>query len=352
MVLFKVDTKSLEEKKTRLYLFEFEDETGYYIKCGKSSGSSSEERLLYIITSYIKSSGGCCPSAKILRDVEVTNVFERENEFHKIFKERRHWPKHSVSGYTEMFSITKEEALEAFDRILDKEYAERSSVKECTKCKEVKSSIHFHTNVAKKDGLHNMCKTCTIEDKKSYKSLPNRMYANQVEHSKFRGHPRPRYTLEEFKEWLFTNPMYKELYDKYKASGYDKNLVPSVDRTDNSKGYDFDNITLVPFIENMRKNGEAIQKLSSKVVYIFDAFTGKLVSISPSINSLLLIEGINCVKSIGSKIDNVTKYGWLSVVAKRYQIVSKDNLNLFTDNETIKTEFRYKIEIYENTIRL
>ena len=330
------------EKPTRLYLIEFEDDTGYYIKCGKSSGSSSDERLIYIITSYVKLSGGCCPYAKILRDVEVTEVFDREHEFHTKFASRRHYPEHAISGYTEMFSIDKEEALEAFDRILDMTFERTNTTKTCSKCGQTKSTIYYYTMKSSKDGLKNECKACTIEYSRSHAALPSRMYRNQVEHSRYRGHPRPLYTLEEFKQWVLQHPNYDKLYEQYKSSGYDKELVPSVDRLDSSRGYSFDNIQLITFKENrLLRAQEAIQEQSVPVL-IAAASSGKIIGEFTSGVEACKVLGISN-KQVYSKIDTVTAYGWLATIDS-YQILYKTSRNRFTDNGYIKNKYRYTLK--------
>ena len=339
MSFFKPNLESIS-KKDRLYLIEFRDETGYYIKCGKSSGKSSDDRLLYIITSYIKMSGGCSPYAKILRDVEVDNVFKRESEFHSLFKDRRHYPTHSVSGYTEMFKIDKEEALLAFDKILSVQYGNRETTKVCYTCKTSLSTIHFHTNNSKPDGLNHECKSCVMERQRSIKSLPNRMYRNQVEHSKFRGHPAPSYTLEEFKTWLDSSTEYKTLYESYKVSGYSKELVPSVDRIDNTKPYTFDNIELVTFKENIRRHGEDIKDAIGVPVVAINKYTGKVIAeFSSQSDAAKLLEV--SPKKLYSKVDSVLTYGWLATIGE-YQIVSVKNYNKFIDNQYLRIEYRYK----------
>lgn len=332
-------TETVEDKPNRLYLIEFKDDTGYYIKCGKSSGSSSEDRLMYIIMSYIKL-GHFCPYAKILRDVEVTDVFLRETAFHRLFKDRRHYPEHSVSGYTEMFSITKEEALEAFDRVLDVTFNRTSGVRTCIKCGKTLSTIHFYAAKNGKEGLKGECKACTLEYSRSFKQLPRRMYRNQVEHSKSRGHPRPAYTVEEFSSWVLTHSDYEELYNQYVNSGYSKEMVPSVDRIDATKPYTFDNIQLITFKENMRLHGEDNKKSLGTPVMVAIAATGEIVA-----SFISIAEACRCLnisaKYAYTKVDTVVKYGWLATISQ-YQLIAEDSKNIFTDNGYVKEAYRYK----------
>ena len=322
-------------KPNRLYLIEFRDDTGYYIKCGKSSGSSSDDRFFGIIKSYVIAHGGNCAYAKMLRDVEVDDVFKRETEFHHKFAEKRHYPLHSFSGSTELFAITKEEALLEFDLITGKQY-DRATTKVCYTCKEEKSTIEFHANKAKKDGLNHSCKVCTNNSQKSFNSLPYRMFNNQIEHSRYRGHPRPAYTYEEFKSWVMAQPHYKELYDNYKDSGYDKNLVPSVDRLDPNKPYSFDNIELVTFKENMKRNGEHRLTASGNKVLVFKC-TGEFVAEFPSNNSAA--DALCNGNDISDTLDNVLSKGKLST-SYGYCFVSKHKENEFCSNGWLMERFR------------
>ena len=356
---FKVN-KNLEKepKVTRLYLIEMRDESGYYIKCGKSSGVDSVGRLMSIIESYIVASN-CTysPYSKILRDVEVTDVFKRETEFHTIFKDRRHYPQYEFSGFTEVFAITAEEALEVFDTIVGKEY-NRGLTKICFSCKDEKSTLDFHTNKSKKDGLNHECKECALERQRSFKMLPTRMYSNQLIHSKSRGHPRPRYTASQFKEWVLQHKEYKKLYTAYELSGYDKNLVPSVDRLDPSIPYTFDNIELVTFEENMKRNGAVQVVQKGEPVICIDKYSGQCIGTFITKNIAVKELKLSC-RDLSKKADVVLKYGWLATVGD-YQFVSVVNYNKFIDNDWLKEEYRYKVpnvskekvlEVYKNVLQ-
>ncbi len=80
-------------------------------------------------------------------------------------------------------------------------------------------------------------------------------YKNQLGHSRVRGHDAPAYSLSELRVWLDKNTDYDKIYDKWVESGYDKNLKPSIDRKNDSKGYTFSNITMTTWYQNnMKKN--------------------------------------------------------------------------------------------------
>jgi len=108
-----------------------------------------------------------------------------------------------------------------------------------------------------KDGHLNKCKECTKKDvrdnsadyDKTEKGVIRVIYKTQVGSSKKRGHGAVPYSKSELKEWLYRNG-FKELFDEWVSSGFDKDLKPSVDRLDDLKGYSFSNIRLVTWKKN------------------------------------------------------------------------------------------------------
>ena len=112
---FKVN-KNLENVD-RLYVMEIVvGETTVY-KVGKASGHSSKQRMLQIIGSYFDVYRKT-PVVSIIKDKEVTNVFEKETKCHHALAEWQFTPEKSFSGSTEIFNVSKEKVLEVYKNVL------------------------------------------------------------------------------------------------------------------------------------------------------------------------------------------------------------------------------------------
>ena len=90
--------------------------------------------------------------------------------------------------------------------------------------------------------------------RRSKKGLTSKIYSNQMMTSRKRGHNQPEYNSKQLRDWLFQHPNFNKLYSDWKNSGYDKMLVPSIDRLDDCKGYSFNNIQLMTWQENKDKS--------------------------------------------------------------------------------------------------
>ena len=118
----------------------------------------------------------------------------------------------------------------------------------------------FGFDATRHDGLQSYCKDCkSISDllyNRTKKGLVSQIYGHQKKHSKIREHGQPKYTKVELQEWLFTQTNFDELYEAWINSGYLKNLIPSVDRLDDYKGYSLTNIQLTTWEENKKRGHE------------------------------------------------------------------------------------------------
>ena len=97
------------------------------------------------------------------------------------------------------------------------------------------------------------------------KLLTSRMYNNQVKSSIRRGHNQPSYSMLELREWVFSRSNFLTLYDTWEESGYKKEYAPSADRLDDKKGYSFNNIRLVAWKDNVKKQNALVRQGLSNI---------------------------------------------------------------------------------------
>ena len=71
------------------------------------------------------------------------------------------------------------------------------------------------------------------------------LWRSQITHSKIKPWKTPTYDREEFLDWLFLETNYLNLWERWREAGWDTKLAPSVDRRDNTRGYELDNLQLM-----------------------------------------------------------------------------------------------------------
>lgn len=135
--------------------------------------------------------------------------------------------------------------------------------KECTKCNIVKTLDSFNLDVKGKYGKASICKNCKQNYNRNEKIVIMRIYSHQREASKRRGYEMPTYSRDELEQWLYKNG-FKEFYNNWVGSNYNKNLYPSIDRIDNYKAYSFGNIRLGTFKENHKAFSDDILNAKNK----------------------------------------------------------------------------------------
>ena len=160
-----------------------------------------------------------------------------------------------------------------------------NTVKLCTTCDLDKELSAFSIDRSSKSGRQSRCKLCDKKRLQDYRKTEGgfitHLYDRQRRTSKQRGHAPPEYTREELKQWLLSQENFRQLFDAWATSGYDKYLSPSVDRLDDAKGYSLDRIQLVTWKENKlkgesdRKNGVSVGNLKAVLQFSLD---GKFIA--------------------------------------------------------------------------
>lgn len=128
--------------------------------------------------------------------------------------------------------------------------------KTCSRCNTAKELTEFSLSSNNIGGLNGTCKPCVCERNKAYwktpKGLISKIVATQTACSKQRGHPLPKYARESLYAWAIANNL-NALVALWAASGYQKDLSPSVDRLNPNDHYRFGNIRLVTWKDNNEK---------------------------------------------------------------------------------------------------
>ncbi|RDY58016.1 hypothetical protein [Flagellimonas nanhaiensis] len=164
-------------------------------------------------------------------------------------------------------------------------------MKKCNSCKLKLPETSFYVDNSAKDNLNGTCKKCLYKRRKgrstiysqkvvkTKKGLLKRIFYTQKRKSKLRGHPSPKYNINEFIQNSLLDRDFNLLFENWKKSNFIKSLKPSCDRLEDHKGYSFENTQWVTWEYNdwKNKNSErhkmairAISKSRTKVVLQFD----------------------------------------------------------------------------------
>ena len=88
---------------------------------------------------------------------------------------------------------------------------------------------------------------------KTMKGVITKIFSHQRERARKKPKIYVSYSKDELTDWIMRKSLFYTLYRNWVESGYRKELKPSIDRIDNSLGYEFGNIQLMTFGENKAK---------------------------------------------------------------------------------------------------
>ena len=213
----------------------------------------------------------------------------------------------------------------------------------CMRCKKEKLLDDFFKDSSSND-LHCMtCKECKKETsnnkRKTVFGLIDKMYWSQRGSSKTKKFPIPKYSKQEFIEWVIFNPAFKKLYYDWVNSDYKKMMVPSVDRINDYKGYEFGNIQLMTWQDNFDKSikdtlkGANLKKARSILVYKKGKFYRKYQSISIASRELNILT-TNIITVLKGKVKQLNGYVFLYTNSTEEEI-SKRSIYIKNDSGVI-----------------
>ena len=127
----------------------------------------------------------------------------------------------------------------------------------CPKCGVNKNVNLFAKNKSRSNGYNSYCKECLKEDiknsQRTKKGVVISIYGSQKRSSISRGTKLPLYTFEELYSYCINSILFNKLYENWKHSNYESGLKPSFDRINYDNPYGFDNIRLMTWEENAKR---------------------------------------------------------------------------------------------------
>jgi hypothetical protein len=126
--MFKVSTKNMKEDEGIVYLLEIELEDRLLVKIGVTARKKVEDRVVEILTGIWKKYR-IFPRCYVKRYRKTSEIFNKETILHRYFKDYQYETKHIFGGSTEMFDISLDSAVEAYEKVLKGEQLEDKYIK-------------------------------------------------------------------------------------------------------------------------------------------------------------------------------------------------------------------------------
>ena len=141
---------------------------------------------------------------------------------------------------------------------------EMKAEKECFICHKIKPLSEFHKQKGMFDGRLNKCKDCCKEYCDNQRKTNPYYYMRSIYNGmNYRCKNIDRYkTLkilnkDEWVVWCEHNmKKFLVLYNNWQKSGFEHKMSPSIDRIDNNRGYEFDNMQWLTQSQNAKKGNK------------------------------------------------------------------------------------------------
>lgn len=91
----------------------------------------------------------------------------------------------------------------------------------------------------------------SLDSTRRYRKTKKGVLTNMYDHMRRRH--KVDFSLKEFHNKFLDDKVFNELYAKWVSSGFGKQFKPSLDRTDCKKHYSWDNVKMMTWSENRRK---------------------------------------------------------------------------------------------------
>ena len=102
-------------------------------------------------------------------------------------------------------------------------------------------------------GRRSTCKQCVKEEyRQTPKGVIHSMYSGQLWREKNKGIAL-HYSKTELTAWLYSSNQFEQMFDAWKASGFDQRLRPTCDRIDEHGDYSLNNLQLLTYANNSNK---------------------------------------------------------------------------------------------------
>jgi len=157
-----------------------------------------------------------------------------------------------------------------------------AKTKKCIFCKKRKGLASFNKDASRLDGISNKCRICIHSYQKEhfakYHTTVNgylmHTYNNMKKRVEGRNSSHPKYWAgkqilpqDAFLSWSKNHPDFLKLFKRWKMSGGDRKLSPSVNRMDSQKGYTLDNMEWITHSQNSSLAGMSRSFNHRRAVY-------------------------------------------------------------------------------------